>query len=137
MVESINTKVDLVMKGTSYIGLGSYGQIMIGDKGFEFYSARNVKDYVQIPWTEVSYVVASVIFKGKWIPRFAIKTKSNGTYSFAARDAKKTLRAIRVYVEPKNMVRSLTFFQVITRGSSNIFKKIKNKVGGHRQTKSK
>ncbi|MCT3034886.1 DUF956 family protein [Pediococcus ethanolidurans] len=131
MVESINTKVDLVIKGTSYIGLGRYGQIVIGDKGFEFYSDHNVKDYVQIPWSEVSYVAASVMFKGKWIPRFAIFTKSNGHYTFAARDAKKTLRAIRVYVDPKNMVRSLTFFQVLRRGSRNILKKLKAKVGRH------
>ncbi|AMV60111.1 Putative regulator of the mannose operon, ManO [Pediococcus damnosus] len=137
MVQSINTKVDLVMKGTSYIGLGSYGQIMIGDKGFEFYSSRNVKDYVQIPWTEVSYVYASVIFKGKWIPRFALKTKPNGTYSFAARDAKKTLRAIRVYIDPNKMLRSLSFLQVVRRGSRNIFQKIKNKFSRHSRTKSK
>ena len=31
MVESINSKVDLVMEGTSYIGLTDYGKIMIGN----------------------------------------------------------------------------------------------------------
>lgn len=36
MVQSINTKVDLVIEGTSHMGLTDYGKIMIGDKGFEF-----------------------------------------------------------------------------------------------------
>ena len=72
MAQSINTKVDLVISGTSYHGLNSYGKIMIGDKGFEFYNDRNVNDYIQIPWKEVDYVIASVMFKGKHIPRYAI-----------------------------------------------------------------
>ena len=53
MVQSLNTKVDLVMKGTSYHGLTTYGKIMVGDKGFEFYNDHNVQDYIQIPWEEV------------------------------------------------------------------------------------
>lgn len=36
MVQSINTKVDLVIKATSFTALSDYGQIMIGDRGFEF-----------------------------------------------------------------------------------------------------
>lgn len=34
-----------------------------------------MNDYIQIPWEEVDYVIASVMFKGKYIPRFAIQTK--------------------------------------------------------------
>lgn len=48
---------------------------MIGDKGFEFFNEQNVENYIQIPWQEIEYVVVSIIFKGKWIPRFAIQTK--------------------------------------------------------------
>lgn len=36
MVESLNTKVTLVIDGTSFLGLTDYGKIMIGDRGFEF-----------------------------------------------------------------------------------------------------
>lgn len=75
MVQSINTKVDLTMAGTSYMGLSDYGKIMIGDKGFEFFNDRDVRKYIQIPWEEVDVVIASVMFKGKWIPRFALRTK--------------------------------------------------------------
>lgn len=116
MVESINTKVDLVIKGSSMLGLGSYGQIMIGDRGFEFFDDRNVNNYIQIPWDEVDYVIAEVLFGGYWIPRYALRTKRNGTYTFASKQPKVVLRAIRKYVEPEHMVRSLSFFQGIWRG---------------------
>ena len=70
MAQSINTRVDVVVEATSYQGLTNYGKIMVGDKGFEFFNTRNVNDYIQIPWEEVDYVIASVMFKGKKIPRY-------------------------------------------------------------------
>lgn len=123
-VKSINTKVDLVVDGTSYMGMGRYGKIMIGDKGFEFFNDRNKRDFIQIPWSEFDYLLASVMFKGKWIPRFAIKTKNNGTYTFAAKKTKMLLRGIREYVDPSHMVRSLSFFDVIKRSFGRLYKRI-------------
>ncbi|SFG99899.1 DUF956 family protein [Sporolactobacillus nakayamae] len=121
MVESLNTKVDFVSNATSYGGLTDYGKIMIGDNAFEFYNDRNAQKYIRIPWEEVDYVVASVMFKGKWIPRYALRTKKNGTYTFSSKHPKKVLREIRKYVKPERMVRSLTFFQVVKRALKNIF----------------
>ena len=77
MVQSRNTTVDYTVKGISYMGLSAYGKIMVGDRAFEFYNDRNVKDYIQIPWDEVDTIVASVLFKGRKISRFAIMTKSS------------------------------------------------------------
>ncbi|BCA85285.1 hypothetical protein EsVE80_08080 [Enterococcus saigonensis] len=116
MVQSLNSKVDLTIDATSYLGIGEYGKIMIGDKAFEFYNDRDINKFIQIPWDEVDFVIASVYFKGKWIPRYAIKTKKNGTYSFSSKQPKKVLRAIREYVPADHLVRSLTFFQVVKRG---------------------
>ena len=79
------------MEATSYQGLTNYGKIMVGDKGFEFFNTRNVNDYIQIPWEEVDYVIASVMFKGKKIPRYAIQTKKNGTFSFSSKEPKKSV----------------------------------------------
>lgn len=121
MVQSINTKVDLTMKATSHMGFETYGQIMIGDRGFEFYDERNVQNYIQIPWTEVDYVVVSILFGGKWIPRFALKTKKSGMFTFSARDPKKILRAIRNYIPPEKIIRSLSFGQVLSRSLKKIF----------------
>lgn len=89
MVQSINTKVDLVMNATSHTGISEYGKIMIGDKGFEFFNSRDARKFIQIPWEEVDYVIASIMFKGKWIPRYSIQTKRNGTYTFSSKDPKK------------------------------------------------
>lgn len=123
MVKSLNTKVDLVIDATAFTGLSDYGKIMIGDKGFEFYNSRDPHKFVQIPWDEVDYVIASVLLKGKWIPRYAIQTKKNGTYTFASKDAKKVLRAIRNYVDSERMVSSLSFLDVVKRGVKAIIKK--------------
>ena len=57
MVQSINTKVDLVIEGTSHMGLTDYGKIMVGDKGFEFFDDRNLNKNIQIPWTEVDFFI--------------------------------------------------------------------------------
>jgi len=123
MVQSLNTKVDFAIDGTAFTGLTDYGKIMIGDKGFEFYNSRDSRKFIQIPWEEVDYVIASVMFKGKWIPRYAIRTKKNGTYTFSSKEAKKVLRAVRNYVDPDRMVYSLSFFDVIKRAVKSIFKK--------------
>ena len=123
MVQSLNTKVDLVIDATAFTGLADYGKIMIGDIGFGFYISRDTRKFIQIPWEEVDYVIASIMFKGKWIPRYAIRTKKNGTYTFSSKDSKKVLRTVRNYVDPDHMVRSLSFFDVIKRAVKSIFKK--------------
>ena len=126
MVQSLNTKVDLTIQATSYLGMANYGKVMVGDQAFEFYNEKNIKDYIQIPWEEVDYVMASVMFKGKWLPRFAIVTKKNGNFTFSTRDNKKTLRAINQYIPSDRLVKSLSFFQVIGRGFKGIFSKLKS-----------
>ena len=120
MAQSQNTKVDYVVKASSFLGLNSVGKIMIGDKAFEYYNDKNVEDYIQIPWEEVDYISASVLF-GKWINRFAIFTKRNGSFTFSAPDNKQLLRAVRKYVPEERMYKSLNFFQVIGRGLKAIF----------------
>lgn len=121
MATSQNTKVDLTIPGTSFLGLGTYGNVMIGDKAFEFYNEKNPEDYIQIPWNEVDHVAASVMFGGRLIPRFAIFTKENGHFAFSTRDNKRTLRAVRAYVPADGLVRSLSFFDVIKHGVHYLF----------------
>ena len=90
MAQSLNTKVDLVMDATSFHGMNNYGKIMIGDKGFEYYNEKKMNDYIQIPWEEVDYVIASVMFKGKYIPRFAIQTKKKRNLYLCSKETKRT-----------------------------------------------
>ena len=121
MAQSMNTKVDLTIKATSFHSLTVYGDLMIGDKALEFYNERNVEDYIQIPWTEVDRIAAEVVF-GKIITRFAVMTKQNGNYSFSTRDNKKTLRAVREYVPADHMIKSTSFFDVIRFGLARLWK---------------
>ncbi|ACV50898.1 protein of unknown function DUF956 [Lancefieldella parvula DSM 20469] len=120
MAQSQNSTVDLSMKATSFHGLATYGDILIGNKAFEFYNQKNPEDYIQIPWDQIDHIAASVIGRNKSISRFAIFTKSNGNYSFSTRDNKATLRAIRVYVGEEKLVRSPNFWFVFKHGLMTI-----------------
>ena len=120
MAQSLNTKADYSTEGIVYLGFAEYCKILIGDVAFEFYNDRNVKDYIQIPWDEVDTIVASVLFKGRKISRFAVMTKSSGTFSFSSRDNKALLRAVANYVDKERMVRSLSFLDVIKRSIRRI-----------------
>ncbi len=125
MIQSLNTKVDLTINATSYTGLNCYGKMMIGDKSIEFYDDRDITKFIQIPWEEIDYIAASVLFK-KWIPRFAIFTKKNGYYSFSTRNNKLTLNTIKNYVNENKLRKSLSFFDVCKRGFLNLFRKKSN-----------
>lgn len=123
MAQSQNSVVDLTIPATSYHGLATYGNVMIGNKAFEFYNEKNPEDYIQIPWDQVDHVAGSVMFGGKWIARFAIMTKSDGDFSFSTKDNKKTLRAMRAYIPEDHLVRSLSFLDVVKRGFLSLFGK--------------
>lgn len=124
MAQSQNTRVDLTIKATSFLGLGTYGNVMLGDRAFEFYNEKNPEDYIQIPWDQVDYVAASVLFGGRVIPRFALFTKENGHYAFSTRDNKRTLRAMRAYVPEDRLLKSLSFLDVVGQGLKGLVGRI-------------
>lgn len=119
MAQSQNSSVDLAIKATSFQGLTTYGDVMVGNAAFEFYNERNPEDYIQIPWDQVDYVAAEVL-PGKKIARFAIFTKENGHFSFSTRDNKATLRAMRVYVPEDRLQRSPSFADVMKAGAKSL-----------------
>ena len=119
MAQSQNSKVDLTIKATSFQGLGTYGDVMVGNAAFEFYNEKNPEDYIQIPWSEVDYVAAEVL-PGKKISRFAIFTKENGHFAFSTRDNKACLRAMRAYVPEDRLQRSPSFLDVVKAGAKSL-----------------
>ncbi|WP_225047954.1 DUF956 family protein [Lacticaseibacillus kribbianus] len=123
MVESLNTKVEIVVPGTSFMGMPAYGKVMVGDRGFEFYDDRNPKNYMQFPWKEIDHLAVSVMFGGKWLPRYAIVTRKSGTYTFSSHDPKAVLRAVRDHIPADRIRKSLTFWQVLKSGGKNLFHK--------------
>ena len=122
MAQSINHTAEFTGKGTAFTGFNEYGQIMTGDVGFEFFSDRNVERNIQIPWSEVDAVVASVLFKGKYIPRIGLKPKENGTFMFSCREPKKLLHFISLHIPKERMFRSWTVWDVLKRNFKKIFK---------------
>ena len=117
MAQSMNTKVEYVCSATAFKGIEQYGKIMVGDKSFEFYDDRNVENYVQIPWEEITYIVADVAFGGKWLPRFEVQTRQNGSFRFSAgKNTKPLLRACREHMPADHLVRALTMTHKLSRG---------------------
>lgn len=112
MVESQNTKIDFKTKANYLGGLVSHGDLLVGNRAIEYYNERNVRDFIQIPYTEIKMVTASVIFKKK-ITRFAIHTKKNGDFIFNSSDNKAILRAINKYLPDEKLRRSLTVWDYV------------------------
>ena len=119
MAQSQNSLVDLALKATSFQGLTTYGDVMVGNAAFEFYNEKNPEDYIQIPVDQVDYVAAEVL-PGKKIARFAIFTKENGHFSFSTRDNKATLRAMRAYIPEDRLQRSPSFADVMKAGAKSL-----------------
>ena len=115
MVQSQNTKVDYTERASSLSGVATYGDVMVGDRAFEFYNERNKEDFIQIPWDEVDYVAAEVL-PGNKIVRFAIFTKENGHFDFSTRDNKATLRAMREHLPEDLLQRSPSLLDVLKAG---------------------
>ena len=82
MVQSLNKKVDLTINATSYLGMANYGKVLVGDEAFEYYNDKNVNDYIQIPWSEVTEIMASVMFKGNGFLVLQLLRKTTETLSF-------------------------------------------------------
>lgn len=125
MAQSLNTHVDLTIRANSYLGLGTHGDVLVGDRAFEYYNEKNPEDFIQIPWDQVDHVAASILFGGRWISRFAVFCKDGqGTYSFSTRDDKATLRAMRAHLGAQRLVRSASFFQVVAAGFSGLVRSL-------------
>lgn len=125
MVLSLNSKTDLTIKAQSFHDMNVYGNIIVGNKAFEFYNQRNVNDYIQIPWDEIDEITV-VFIKNNYIPRFEIKVKDERKFMFSSKDNRILLRAINKYVDRKKIKSKLSFFQTIVLGLKNLFKKPSN-----------
>lgn len=120
MAISMNSKVIFSTKANSLSGIfgNKNGNILIGNKAFEFYNARNPEDYIQIPWEEIEKVRAQLFFKDRYIRGFFIDTKNSGTYNFVVSEAGKSLKIMRDFIGNEKIVRSKPVLSL-----KNLFKK--------------
>ena len=125
MAISMNTKVLFTTKANSLSGMfgNKNGNILVGDKAFEFYNNRNPEDYIQIPWGEIVRVRAQIFFKDKYIRGFFIDTKNSGTYNFVVKNAGKTLKTMRDFLGNEKIVRNKPLLSM--KNIFNLFKKNK------------
>ncbi len=114
MAISKNTKVLFNTKGNLLSGMlgNKNGDILVGDKAFEFYNSRNPEDYIQIPWEEIKLVRAQIFFNDKYIRGFFVDTKSAGTFNFVVKNAGKTLKTMRDFIGNEKIVRNKPLFSI-------------------------
>lgn len=121
MVESLNTKVDLTARGISYLGIGAkYGDIMIGDRAFEFFNEKNVQDYVQIPWKDMQNVYAQVKHNQTLGRRFKIQTTA-GEFDFSSKEVGPILKLIRNQLGDEHVIRQIGFWKQMGRTIRGMF----------------
>lgn len=120
MAVSKNTKVLFNTKANLLSGMigNKRGDILVGDRAFEFYNEKNPEDYLQIPWEEIIRVRAQLFFRDKYIRGFFIDTKSAGTFNFVVKNAGKTLKTMRDFLGNEKIVRNKPVFSI-----KNLFKK--------------
>ncbi|MBS7577402.1 MULTISPECIES: DUF956 family protein [unclassified Enterococcus] len=108
MAISLNQKVLFTTKANSFnSGIGNkHGNILIGNRAFEFYNDRNPEDFIQIPWQEVTKVRAQIYFGNRYIRGFFIDTRDAGTFNFVVKDAGKALKAMRDFIGSEKLVRN-------------------------------
>lgn len=118
----LNTKIDLEINAVSYLLLSSYGKMYIGNNGIEYYNNKNVNDFILIPYDQIEYISAQVLFN-RYITRFVIICKNNMKLSFSTRNNKKTLQSIKKYIDGNKLVKSPSFFTVLKNGIKKIIGK--------------
>ena len=114
MAISMNSKVIFSTKANSLNGIfgNKNGNILVGNKAFEFYNARNPEDYIQLPWEEIEKVRAQLFFKDRYIRGFFIDTKNSGSFNFIVKNAGKCLKEMRTFVGNDNIVRNKPLFSL-------------------------
>lgn len=120
MAISKNTKVLFNTKANLLSGMigNKRGDILVGDRAFEFYNEKNPEDYLQISWEEIIRVRAQLFFRDKYIRGFFVDTKSAGTFNFIVKNAGKTLKTMRDFLGNEKIVRNKPVFSI-----KNLFKK--------------
>jgi len=121
MVQSLNTRADLTAEAIAYLGFPKYGQVMMGDKAFEFYNEKNTADTMSFPWASVKRVEAYVSHSGKIDKNFYIVLNNNKKIRFNSIESGKILKLFREQIGNEKVTR----ISSLTSSFLNVFKKKK------------
>lgn len=112
MAQSLNKTVYFHTTGLAYLGIGGkVGKFLLGDKAIEFYSDRQVEDYVQIPWNHIEQIGANV--SGKKISRHFEIITDTGKFLFSSKDSALILKHARKEIGNDKVVRLPTLLQLL------------------------
>ena len=102
MAQSLNKVVDLQTTGTSYLSIqGKVGKFLVGDQALEFYSDRNIEDYIQIPWSSVNQIGANV--SGRKVSRHFEVFTDQGKFLLPQKTPEKFLKLLGEKSEMKRL----------------------------------
>lgn len=122
MAQSLNKTISLQTTGTSYLSIsGKVGKFLVGDQALEFYSDRNVEDYIQIPWSSVKQIGANV--SGRKVSRHFEVFTEQGKFLFASKDSGAILKIARKKLGNDKVVKLPTLVQTIVQKIKNLFAK--------------
>ena len=122
MAQSLNKVIDIQTTGTSYLSIqGKVGKFLVGDQALEFYSDRNIEDYIQIPWSSVNQIGANVF--GRKVSRHFEVFTDQGKFLFASKDSGAILKIAREKIGNNKVVKLPTLLQVIGKKIKNLFAK--------------
>ena len=122
MAQSLNKTISLQTTGTSYLSIsGKVGKFLVGDQALEFYSDRNVEDYIQIPWSSVKQIGANV--SGRKVSRHFEVFTEQGKFLFASKDSGAILKIAREKLGNDKVVKLPTLLQTIGQKLKNLFAK--------------
>ena len=122
MAQSLNQVIDLQTTGTSYLSIsGKVGKFLVGDQALEFYPDVNVEQYIQIPWSSIQQIGASV--SGRKISRHFEVFTDQGKFLFASKDSGAILKIAREKLGNDKVVKLPTLLQTIGQKFKNLFAK--------------
>ena len=122
MAQSLNKVIDLQTTGTSYLSIsGKVGKFLVGDQALEFYPDVNVEQYIQIPWSSIQQIGASV--SGRKISRHFEVFTDQGKFLFASKDSGAILKIAREKLGNDKVVKLPTLLQTIGQKLKNLFAK--------------
>lgn len=114
MVESLNTVHNQVIDAVFISGFSKYGQIMVGDRAFEFYKNNNPKDHLAFLWEEIEKIEVEV--HGEKVGRFfSLVLVNHQKLRFSSNQTGRLMRTIRDRIGNEKIVKAPTFGRSLIR----------------------
>ncbi len=107
-MKPLNTRLDYIIK--AQLSDGKSGDILIGDKGLEFYTDRSAGSCIQIPWNRIERVRVVTLHEIVAVIHIDCDTS---VLSLFSKDNISLLKCMRRYLDRGRFIQEKTFAQKI------------------------